>query len=781
MKKILLALFVIVSFCELSAQSVTVYVGSSPFQDSLWTVDTTTLQVRRRLGPTPSSGGTITGMNGIAKDPTTGEIYIICKQSAQTGRSLGKLNPLTGAITIIGNLGDNFSSITFTSNGRLFGATGNGATVSEGLYSIDKTTGAKTLIKVMGNGADGEIICANPDDNNLLYHWSGNGTVVYEKLDTLTGPYAPTNIPIIGTTSGETFGAVYIGNGKFVTSNISSSFNRFNTAGNVTPAFGQNPDDLRGLVLMTCSRAITGNTTICAGDSTVLTHGSGTVGASYQWYLNGVAIPGATSRTYTATLSGHYNCRVSDECSSNDSSGVGINITVAPLPSVNVGASSTALCAGDSALLTANAPSGTYQWLMNGVPIGGATTSNYSTTTAGVYNMICVDANGCIDTAVAGVSIVVNALPVVSVSAAANAFCAGDSTQLTANAPSGNYQWFLNGVAIGGATSSTYVTTAGGLFNMVCLDGNGCSDSSATGVTINVNQNPIVGIGPDSSYCGSVTLDAGNPGATYLWCDGSTTQTTTLVSSGSCMVMVTDSNGCSSSDTINVIVNPNPIVVLGPDVSACTQVVITADSSLIGGTFLWCTGGTGLNEIITNSTTCDLQYTDVNGCMGYDTINVTIFGNPTVTASATPSSVCADDADVVLSGAPVGGTFSGSSVSGNLFDPTIGAGNYNITYTFTDQNGCTGTATTPIAVSACVGIEETNATGFTMYPNPTTGVLNFNLTENSSVEVFDVLGNVVAAKQFTTGNATLDLSNQPNGVYFVRVNGANAQRVVIQK
>jgi hypothetical protein len=167
--------------------------------------------------------------------------------------------------------------------------------------------------------------------------------------------------------------------------------------------------------------------------------------------------------------------------------------------------------------------------------------------------------------------------------------------------------------------------------------------------------------------------------------------------------------------------------------------------------------------------------------MGYDTINITIFGNPTVTASASSSSVCADDANVTLTGSPAGGTFTGTSVTGNQFDPSIGAGSYSIVYNFTDANGCSGADTVTVAVSACVGIAENNGNGFTMYPNPTTGLLNFTLNVNSTVEVFDVLGNVVASKQFNSGNATLDLSNQPNGVYFVRVNGANAQRLVIQK
>src|SRR5437868_6082067 len=114
MKKILLRasalVFAVLLFAsaDVYSQSITRLVGSSPFQDSVWVFDTTNFVIIRRLGPTPSSGGSLTGMNGITKHPATGELYVVVKQSAVSGRVLGKLNPFTGLVTIIGNLGDNF-------------------------------------------------------------------------------------------------------------------------------------------------------------------------------------------------------------------------------------------------------------------------------------------------------------------------------------------------------------------------------------------------------------------------------------------------------------------------------------------------------------------------------------------------------------------------------------------------------------------------------------------------------------------------------------------------
>ena len=781
MKKFLLAILVACTFVisnnSLQAQQTSVMTnrpliwGSSPFQDSLWSIDTTTWQVVNRIAPS-LPGFTITGCTGLAQDPTTGICYVIMKVSAVSGRVLGTIDLSTGVCTQVGNLGDNFATINFREDGQLFGVTGNGATVPETMYLIDKTNATKTVAAALGAGADGEIICFNRVDN-FFYHWSGNGTIVYEKVMSVA-PYTATNIPISGTTSGETFGAMYVSPNNFLISNISSSFNHCTPGGNWTAAMGSNPDDLRGLIMMPYWQI--SNATVCQGTAQTVTVGGHQLYDTlfYHWgdgsidtmmVTNGVL----NNATHTYASAGSYTANVSTGNGFGGDTVITIAITVNPSPTVALGGLA-AICSGDSTQLFANAPAGTYQWYMNGSPVAGGTNSSLMVGSAGIYNMLCTNTFGCADSSASSITVVTSTYPVVSL---------GNDTS--------GCSWYVIDAGNAGSTflwsdsTTTQMDTAmtSGGYGVWVTNTDGCASFDSINITINTP--PTVNIGPDTTACGSYMVDAGNPGSTYLWCDGSTTQTTNLTTSGSCAVTVTDANGCSAMDTINVTINPNPVVVLGPDVSACTMVVITADSSLIGGTFLWCTGGTGLNEVITNSTTCDLQYTDVNGCTGSDTINVTIYGNPTVTASSAPTSLCADDADAVLTGSPAGGSFTGTSVTGNNFDPSIGAGNYSIIYNFTDVNGCSGADTISIQVNACVGIAENNAAGFSMYPNPTSGMLNFNLTETSAVEVIDVLGNVVASKQFNSGAAQIDLSSQPNGVYFVRVNGANTQRVVLQK
>ncbi|MBK7425633.1 MAG: T9SS type A sorting domain-containing protein [Saprospiraceae bacterium] len=225
------------------------FIGFSPFQDSLWVIDTiNSFEIITRAAPF-IQGFTVTGINGASMNPINDSIYVICKVSGVSGRVLGTIDVETFEITTKGNLGDNFSSITFAPDGTLYGVTGDGASVPESLYEIDPSNASKTLLTALGNGADGEVICYNPDDNHI-YHWSGNSTNVYEKINAVP-PYTVTGIP--GSyTGGEVFGAAYVGNGRFLTSNISSAFSYYEVAGMQSAIFGSNPDDLRGLPFINC-------------------------------------------------------------------------------------------------------------------------------------------------------------------------------------------------------------------------------------------------------------------------------------------------------------------------------------------------------------------------------------------------------------------------------------------------------------------------------------------------------------------------------------------------
>ena len=195
------------------------------------------------------AGRDITGAQGLALDPTTGQVYAVARAASVSGRLLIRLDLATGVGVEVGNLGDNFSSIAFRGDGQLFGVTGDGATVPETLYLIDKATAAKVVATPLGNGADGEVIAYHPPSNSF-FHWSGNATIVFERIQA-TPPFTVTNIPITGSTGGEVFGAVWDPlRGQFLVHNIASSMDFWTTSGLRSNAQAPTIEDVRGMVLL---------------------------------------------------------------------------------------------------------------------------------------------------------------------------------------------------------------------------------------------------------------------------------------------------------------------------------------------------------------------------------------------------------------------------------------------------------------------------------------------------------------------------------------------------
>ncbi|WP_157667435.1 IPTL-CTERM sorting domain-containing protein [Comamonas serinivorans] len=189
---------------------------------------------------------TIIGANGLTMDPGTHVAYAIVRAQGVSGRLLVTLDLSTGVGTEVGNLGDNFSSIAFRADGQLLGVTGDGATVPETLYTIDKATATTALAVPLGNGADGEVIAYNPLTDEL-HHFSGNGTAIHERFPA-TAPYTP--ITPVSTGSREVFGAVWDpSQNRFYVTDIASELRTMAVDGTQGPLLGVMVNDLRGLIL----------------------------------------------------------------------------------------------------------------------------------------------------------------------------------------------------------------------------------------------------------------------------------------------------------------------------------------------------------------------------------------------------------------------------------------------------------------------------------------------------------------------------------------------------
>lgn len=134
--------------------------------------------------------------------------------------------------------------------------------------------------------------------------------------------------------------------------------------------------------------------------------------------------------------------------------------------------------------------------------------------------------------------------------------------------------------------------------------------------------------------------------------------------------------------------------------------------SVGAGTYTWTiptcatlVSGQGTTSISVNWSTCpaglinnavSVSFTNATGCVSTPvTLNVLIYQ---VTPTIVPiGPFCANDPCVALTATPIGGTWSGTGVTGNQFCPSTS--NSLITYTYTN-GGCTFTTTSNVQVNS---------------------------------------------------------------------------------
>jgi len=136
--------------------------------------------------------------------------------------------------------------------------------------------------------------------------------------------------------------------------------------------------------------------------------------------------------------------------------------------------------------------------------------------------------------------------------------------------------------------------------------------------------------------------------------------------------------------------------------------------------------------------------------------------------------LCVSDGPYTLvQGSPAGGTYSGSGVTGNQFNPaTVGISNTTVTYNYTNGNGCSGSAQTTVVVDGCASIAENELDFITVYPNPTTGLFTISSgdVKLNAVKVFNTFGQVVyEVSNLQDSEQAIDLKQMAKGVYTIRV------------
>ena len=248
---------------------------------------------------------------------------------------------------------------------------------------------------------------------------------------------------------------------------------------------------------------------------------------------------------------------------------------------INISATNTLVCTGNSATLTASGGN-SYTWNT------GNTSSSIVVTPAFSQTFTVADSSS--SCAISG-SIAVNVVPQPTVTVAGNnSICSGSSATLTANG-GGNYSW-----SNGSTTSSIIVSPTSTSTYSVTTTAGSCADS--TSITVNV-ASPITAsiICIDTICAGQSAILSASGGTTYSWNTGLTSSSITISPSASTSYSVFVSSGdCKDSANCSVFVQPAPTANTSADVTIAygASATLTATG---GGNYSWNTGATS-NSIV---------------------------------------------------------------------------------------------------------------------------------------------------------------------------------------
>ncbi|MFI5218599.1 MAG: choice-of-anchor L domain-containing protein, partial [Bacteroidia bacterium] len=402
--------------------------------------------------------------------------------------------------------------------------------------------------------------------------------------------------------------------------------------------------------------SIVGVTSVCQGQFASLDAGAGYSG--YLWSN------GATTQTIAPFVAGTYTVTVTDANGCTGADNIAVVVNALPNPVI---AGNNNFCQGGNSVLNAGGGFASYLWS------NGATTQTITVTTAANYMVTVANAAGCLASTSLNVFVNPNPIPVI---AGITAFCQGSSTILDAGAGYNIYQWS------NGAGTQTISPTTANTFTVTVTDINGCTGT--TSIATVVNLNPVPNIIGNSAICqGTTTLFNAGVYASYLWSTGATTQNITQGVAGTYTVTVTDANGCTGTDNINLVVNALPT----PSIAGVTTFCSGGNSILNAGAgyinYLWSNAATTQTINVTTSGNYAVTVTNANGCTASTSATIIVNALPTPVITGT-AAICQGTTSILN-----GGNYVSYVWSTGVTTPTITVGTAgNYTVTVTDVNGC---------------------------------------------------------------------------------------------
>ncbi len=269
---------------------------------------------------------------------------------------------------------------------------------------------------------------------------------------------------------------------------------------------------------------------------------------------------------------------------------------------------------------------------------------------------------------------------------------------------------------------------------------------------------------------------------------------------GTYTVTVTDNSGCTVTASASIT---QPTTPLAAFFCGITNVTChgsnngSAQGMASGGTspysYKWSNGETNVTPTDFSAGTYTVTVTDAHGCTA--TAAVTITQPNALTVATTQTNVTTHlgtngSATATPSGGTAPYTYKWGSNCGSKTTATVSglsAGTYTVTVT--DNHGCTATAgvniTQPLHEKT-EGSGDTTTTpttvNITVYPNPTAGEFHVEGTnQGQTVQIYDFAGRLLKSN-ITDNNSSImmNLSDQPNGIYLIRVIGQDGA-IISQK
>lgn len=452
----------------------------------------------------------------------------------------------------------------------------------------------------------------------------------------------------------------------------------------------------------------------------------------YQYSIDG-GITYQNSNIFNNLASNTYNISVKD--ASNCIFSNTENVTNSTLFTANIVAVSNVSCNGyvdGNAEVNGSDPSLTYSYSWSNMPIQNTSIVNNLDT--GTYFCLVTDvATGCFDTAFINIT-QPDSVNLQLTATTPDTICVNGSSSIQVNASGGSgngyiYSWFGPNINTSTAFDSLIVSpTSNSNYTINVVDNNGCPSNTVNANIYIFSPLNIIATASDTSICPgeNITLNAlgpfgGNGGPySFNWNNGLGNNQTLLTSPNtSSYYTVTINDGCSpiAKDSIQIIVNPSPVVSFyGDNLSGCESLEgfpvnftnTTSPSEIDSAYWIF----SNLFSTDTNYYNIDsvryltegnydvsLIVTSPNGCIGRaDSLSyITVNGLPIVDFEINPNPVSMFNPTVEFTDQSYNNIQSwewnfdglgyGDGYNTSFTFPSD-TGNYWVTLTVTDQNNC---------------------------------------------------------------------------------------------